>query len=452
MLRADEWLPHPDLRDARKPGGLSTIWKRKGYTIGTSGWLTGSAPGLDVHRFWQELGAIQGSSFIGYEEYSRIEGRDGQVFTRFTDIDRLAQHMAEIAPEDEGVIAEFVGALRAFTQFQQPVDKPLELYTPQEQAAMMESMGAVMGMLGKWMGMPLQDFAGLFKNSLLRDAFGEAGPLLFFDPNVSVAVALISLATMHQKVAGYPVGGFQQVVDPNEQRHLDLGGSIHYRSPVTTILVEADPSGQGDRATGVRLADGTEHRGDIVVSAADGRTTTFDMLGGKYLSDDIAGYYDGPPVFPSLVLVSLGVDRSFGGLPVSVAGEIFPLDEPITIGGQNAHWLGVHSLSFAPEAAPAGKTLLRVMFGADYEYWSDLREQDRKRYWAEKAQIADQMIAQLDRRFPGLAPQVEMRDVATPATFGRYTGNWKGSMMGWLLTARTMSMHMSKTLPGLTDL
>ena len=208
MLRADEWLPHPDLRDARKPGGLSTIWKRKGYTIGTSGWLTGSAPGLDVHRFWQELGAIQGSSFIGYEEYSRIERRDGQVFTRFTDIDRLAQHMAEIAPEDEGVIAEFVGALRAFTQFQQPVDKPLELYTPQEQAAMMESMGAVMGMLGKWMGMPLQDFAGLFKNSLLRDAFGEAGPLLFFDPNVSVAVALISLATMHQKVAGYSVAGF----------------------------------------------------------------------------------------------------------------------------------------------------------------------------------------------------------------------------------------------------
>jgi phytoene dehydrogenase-like protein len=77
-----------------------------------------------------------------------------------------------------------------------------------------------------------------------------------------------------------------------------------------------------------------------------------------------------------------------------------------------------------------------------------LRE-DPERYKAEKKQIADKVIALLDRRFPGLAGQVEMFDVATPMTFERYTGNLRGSYMGWASTTETLGMRMSKTLPGL---
>ena len=48
-----------------------------------------------------------------------------------------------------------------------------------------------------------------------------------------------------------------------------------------------------------------------------------------------------------------------------------------------------------------------------------------------------------------------MVDVATPITYERYTGNWKGSMEGWLLTTETiktaMGRGMDKTLPGLDN-
>lgn len=43
---------------------------------------------------------------------------------------------------------------------------------------------------------------------------------------------------------------------------------------------------------------GFEHRGDIVISAADGHTTILDMLEGKYLDDKIRRYYDELP-FPA---------------------------------------------------------------------------------------------------------------------------------------------------------
>jgi phytoene dehydrogenase-like protein len=46
-----------------------------------------------------------------------------------------------------------------------------------------------------------------------------------------------------------------------------------------------------------------------------------------------------------------------------------------------------------------------------------------------------------------------MRDVATPTTFERYTGNWKGSFEGWQVTPGTWSIGkiMRKTLPGLDN-
>jgi phytoene dehydrogenase-like protein len=36
-------------------------------------------------------------------------------------------------------------------------------------------------------------------------------------------------------------------------------------------------------------------------------------------------------------------------------------------------------------------------------------------------------------------------------TWVRYTGNWKGSYEGWLITKQAFLMRMSKTLPGLKD-
>jgi len=204
---------------------------------------------------------------------------------------------------------------------------------------------------------------------------------------------------------------------------------------------------ENDRAVGVQLADGSKHRSDIVISAADGRTTIFDMLEGKYINDKIQGYYDKLTTMPPLIYISLGVARSFDKLPSVVD---YPLDEPVTIAGQEWKRLQVHTYNFDPSLAPEGKTLLTLLHYSNYEYWKKLSE-DPKRYKAEKERIADAVVASLDRRFPGLATQVEMRDVATPMTFERYTGNWKGAYEGWKISTKTIDMRMNKTLPGLAN-
>ena len=199
---------------------------------------------------------------------------------------------------------------------------------------------------------------------------------------------------------------------------------------------------------GIRLVDGSEHRGDYSISAADGYTTIFEMLDGKYVKEKILGYYNSLPVYPPLVYVNLGVARSFDKLSSSVTGTDFPLDEPINIGGQMQHRMGFQAYNFDSTIAPTGKTVVKVMFASDYEFWNNLRE-NHEGYQNEKKQIADQVIKSLEKRFPGLANQVEMIDVATPLTWERYTGNWKGSFQGWLESSKTLMMRMEKSLPGL---
>lgn len=124
---------------------------------------------------------------------------------------------------------------------------------------------------------------------------------------------------MDQKTACYPVGGSLESARVIEQRYLNLGGRIHYKSRVAKIPVE------NDRAVGVRLADGSEHSSDIVISAADGHTTIFDMLEGKYINDKILDYYDKLPLYLPLINVGLGVAQSFKNISPTVTGIDFPL-------------------------------------------------------------------------------------------------------------------------------
>ncbi len=66
----------------------------------------------------------------------------------------------------------------------------------------------------------------------------------------------------------------------------------------------------------------------------------------------------------------------------------------------------------------------------------------------EKEKIAETVISFLDKRYPGSGALVEMFDVSTPMTWVHYTGNWKGSYLGWQITEKTMPpFRMSKKLP-----
>ena len=111
-----------------KPGGVCTAWERKGYTIdGCLHWVFGSNPNSSFYHIWEELGAVQDRQFINFEEYRRVEDKDGKTWIIYSDLDRLEKHMKELAPEDAKVIHEFIGGARAMSRLKWNMDKAPEL-------------------------------------------------------------------------------------------------------------------------------------------------------------------------------------------------------------------------------------------------------------------------------------------------------------------------------------
>jgi len=421
-------------------GGVCTAWKRQGYTIdGAMNWLVGTNPKNSFYKFWEELGAAPGWKIYNHDRNSVTENQEGQAITIYCDADRLEQYLLELAPEDKDVIQELTQGLRSFSRTDMPTEKPAELNNLWDKIKTVKMLPAMM-LMRKWMKISTGDFVRRFKNPYLRQmlslAFGgDAWPMMLI---------LWMLGYQHGKTAGYVIGGALELVRFLEERYRALGGEITLKARAAKILVE------NDKAVGIRLADGTEHRADWVVSAADGRTTIFDMLEGKYVDDAIKNRYDNPKLFSPLVHVGLGVAGKYEGLPTNLGGYSLPLEKPITVAGKEHHRLAVLNYSFDPTLAPKGKTVLKVQFDTDYDYWEKLY-QEPERYKAEKERIADDVIDRLDRRFPGLAKQVEMRDVATPMTWVRYTGNWRGSYEGWMFSAESFTSSIRKTLPGLDN-
>lgn len=424
------------------PGGLCTSWRRRGYTFdGSVRYLNGANPQSLTHQLWQELHLLEDTPIYTYDRFIRFEGRDGRAFTLYTDLDRLQEHLLELSPQDEDVIHEFIEAAKQFRKMEMPLD--LTPATPLEAMELGQTMLPILWPALRWRNVPVREFAARFRDPLLREGLPEF--FQFSPPDFPMLLLFSVLAMMHDHEAGYPIGGSQHLADTLAERYRELGGAIHYRSRVIRILVE------NDRAVGVEFEDGSERRADVIISAADGHSTLFDLLEGRTLSAAQRAYYRGLPVSKSILQVSLGVAQDFSAETPAVN---FPLPEPLYLGNVRHDRLVLKHYCFDPTMAPPGHSALSVWCEADYSYWRSMRAHP-KHYRAAKDLVAQQVITALEERYPGLAEKVEVVDVATPITYERYTGNWRGAFAGWALGARKMNMMMtggmSKTLPDLDN-
>jgi phytoene dehydrogenase-like protein len=425
------------------PGGVCTAWTRGGYTFdGCIHWLMGSGPQTNLHRMWRELHAVQGRRFVEWDTYMRVRTSGGKTFTVYTDPTKLQLEMLRLAPEDGKLIGRLCGAIEKFAAIDMPVTT--------EKMGLFEKLGyllpyvsagpALMGLSS----MNVQGFCSRLKSRALAEALGMLYGGGQSMPDFPVTGLAMMLGFMHKRCNGYPIGGSKEFARAIEQRYLGLGGRISYGTRVDRIIVE------NVRAVGVSCA-GQEHRADEVISCADGHATIFDMLGGAYISPEQRTAYETYPVFSSLIYVGIGIGKDMSGMPPTM---LFPLKKEISLEGGSlaVERLGVRLFTFDPTMAPAGKTAATVMIESrNLTWWKELRESDQARYREEKRRVGELVVEALDEELGNIKPFVEVIDVATPATWQRYTGNWQGSYEGFLPTRRTMMKNLGFTLPGLSN-
>jgi len=420
------------------PGGLCTSWKRKGYLFDyCMDWFMGNGEKHAAYRFWRDLGVIAALRFRPIESFGRYVGADGRAFTLYTDPDRLEEEVRSLSPADLPRMRKFCRAVRKGRSF---VMGQMS-FAPANLPYLLKSMPAILAM-SAWASTPVKGWCAGFADPLIREGF----PALVGE-GVTMTGPVVAFGMMNAGNAAFPLGGSIRIAEAIEARARELGAEFAYRLGAKRIVLE------DGKAIGLELDDGRFQACRRVIAACDAKGTIDGLLGGSADSSAYDAEFARGSVYGGIVQVSVGVrlDPAWG-LAEAPKNLNLPLDEPIVVDGTPMARIAIQQSARDPSAAPSGCASFIARFGADYDRWKALGR-GTPAYAAEKARILDETVGALDRIFSGFRGRVEASDVSTPLSCERYTGNWRGSFMGWMLTAERMKELMRgrklpKTLRG----
>lgn len=421
-------------------GGVAASWDRGDYLIdGGIHFAMGHKPDTGLYEMYEQLGIVPANRFVPMPDFGRyVHEPSGHRIDVTGDLDQLRSDLLDMSPDDGELIDTVLRSARAMSGIDMST---IGLAKPPELAGRLDTLRELWAMrrlLRQFTGtnaQPITDFAGQARDPRLQDFLER-----LFVPEAPVYFIGMLLAMAADGEMAFIEGGCRDFVGAMERRYAELGGEIAFDSTVERILVE------DDRAVGVRLTDGAEHRAGAVVSAADGYSTIFDMLGGRYVSDLIREQYESWELFKPLVMVSFGVTRTFEGEP---AFTTVRLEQPFVVGPDVVDNVFIRLFNYSDRFAPTGKSVVQLHLETDWDYWHDLHGGGADAYSQEKDRIAAFALERLDALYPGLSADVEVTDVVTPITIWRYTRNYRASWEGWLMTPKQIQARVPRTLPGL---
>jgi prolycopene isomerase len=220
----------------------------------------------------------------------------------------------------------------------------------------------------------------------------------------------------HYGGINYPRGGVGQIAQKLVEGLEKAGGQIEYKARVTEIIRE------GGKAVGVRLASGQEYRAKRIVSNAT-RWDTFEKLIPK----------DEMPMAETKWQQRYQKSPSFFSLHLGVKAEVLPLGTEchhilLEDWGKLEKAIGTIFVSIPtlldPSLAPADHHIIHTFTPDWMEHWQNLSPSE---YAAKKESVADQMIARLEKIFPGLSAGLDYQEAGTPRTHRRFLGRDDGT-------------------------
>jgi phytoene dehydrogenase-like protein len=418
------------------PGGQCTAWDRKGYRFDYClHWLIGTRSSV-FHDIWKETNVINDTvKIVDNEIHTLVKDDKWGDFIVYTNVDRWQEYLITMAPEDEKGIRKMCRQMKMGAMLEPfGITPDLRKFTDYFKALL--KMRRLLFLLNRLSKVPAKDyFASLgLKNPRLTYFLNR----LYGETNFSALVIVMMLGWFHAKNAGYLIGGSLPMALRMADRYKSLGGELLLRKRVKTILVE------GNRATGIELTDGTVYKADYIISAADGHSTLYDMLGGKFKTPRLTEAYSKWDLYIPFVQVAFGVnDRLASETVVTIC-----LKDKFMIGGLEVkHGYSVLNQSSAdPTLAPEGKTTILVRFDSAWENWEHISDEE---YQKLTGLIQEKALEILESHYPGVRDKIEVIDVSTPKTLVKYTGVWKGAYEGFLPTGNMIKKTLPNSIPGL---
>ena len=418
-------------------GGQCTAWERKKYRFDYClHWLVGTSKGA-FHEIWKETNVINNETeIIDHEVHSQIFDKNRNKFIIYTNIDRWEKYLLEMAPEDTKSIRRMCNDMRK-SGLLEPFALPPELRNPLDYIRIIPVMLPIFNLVRKFGRLTCKEYFDKldFKTEKIKSFFHG----LYGERNYSALGFIFMLAWFNQKNAGYIKGGSFPLAQRMVEKFEILGGKISYNKRVEKIIVE------NNMAKGVILKDGTKILSDYVISTADGYTTIYKMLEGKYISKKIDFAYKNWELFTPLVQVSFGVNKV-----VKYASPIIiNISKDLKIGRTKLEYgYSIMNYSYDTTMAPEGKTSIVMRYESPWKLWENLEGDEYKK---EKLQIEQDATGFLELEYPGITKYIEVIDVATPKTDVHFTGVKDGAYEGFMPSKENMMKTLDMQLPKLKN-
>ncbi|MBN1271627.1 MAG: NAD(P)/FAD-dependent oxidoreductase [Candidatus Aminicenantes bacterium] len=237
----------------------------------------------------------------------------------------------------------------------------------------------------------------------------------------------------------YPVGTSQAISNAFAGLIKKNKGKIQLRTRVEKILTK------DHAAYGVQTDKGEMFHARAIISNANAIDTLNNMIDEPEFLKDTRTRMDRYSISYSSFQVWLGLKKDLVSRTGLKESEIFyypdydiEADYQAILSGdltRTGFGLTIYD-NLYKNYSPPGKNTLNIMttqgFGPWEKYEKDYFSGEKTAYRREKLRIADMLISQVEKTLlPGLRKAIEVKEIATPLTNKRYTGNPRGAIYGW---------------------
>jgi len=414
------------------PGGNCTSWRRNGYLFeGGMHWLTGSSPDSSLNKIWRETGALSELSNISNHDPFVVVDSDSKSVALYRDAEQSKNYLLNISPEDSGPIMQLYKDIRGFKAVQMPIMDVPGVKTKEKSPPMwkmMIKMLPIMPRLAALAKISVADYAAQFRNPMIRSLLGSVIP-----SDINASSLIFTLAGFAAGDGGYVEGGSLAMAHNMAKRFEELGGVIQYGKKVDRVAIK-DNKAQG------LVIDGSLIEADAVIVTVD-TLSAIDTLFEKPLSDKWVLQMRRSTAPLACTFICLGVEEDLSHLPELL---LFPLKRSFDFAGNSVSELSFHHYASYRNYAPRGcSSVTLALLGDTYDYWKALREEGR--YEQGKQELFAVIKDRLEEQFPVFRDKIKVWDIATPLTYERYCGTYRGSFMTKTLPGEKQKFYPSKS-------
>lgn len=441
-----------------KVGGFATTFPRGDFTFDVSlhmidgGMIRGLGIAPKVYRFLEELGVYGRLDFIKIKELGRFIFPEHDIYIPSGDLEGLIALLSEKFPgEKDGIRNLFNEALRIYRDISKFMfsKAPLWLQLP------------IFPFLYRaFFPMVKKTTKDLFDKHLKDEklkALALPNWVFYGLPPSKLNIMFYALPQIDFWMNGsyYVKGGSQMVANAFADVIRHNGGEINLNTKISSIIMK------GKTAVGVKTEGGESYFGRYIVSNADATETFHRLVERDSLPKKFVTKMEKMEPSLSVFQVYLGMNEGFGALVKNKEDkEIFVVKTydqdrdyqySLNCDAENATFLITLYSHIDGSLAKGDKFVVTLSQLQGYDFWSkyegDYFSGKRDTYKEEKEGIADLLIERAEKVIPGITEYIEVREVGTPLTVRRYTGNFKGAIYGWANTVPQGANRMPPKTP-----